>query len=87
VGCTAFPQYITVTAAITTNGPATVKWRWETSENEVFDKDPLLYLEGSSQPVLLYYKVSAARDYWIQVHILSPNDTIGRSLFRVTCTP
>jgi len=87
VSCSAFPQYVTATAAITTNGPATVLWRWETSEGEAFDKDPLLYLEGSSQPVLLYYKVSAAKDYWIQIHILAPNDTTGRQIFKATCVP
>jgi hypothetical protein len=87
ISCGAFPQYINVTAAITTNGPATVTWRWETSEGETFDKDPLLYLEGNSQPVLLYYRVSAAKDYWLQVHILSPNDTTGRTTFKATCVP
>ena len=87
VACGSFPQYVTVTAAITTNGPATVTWRWETSEGEVFDKDPLLYLEGSSQPVLLYYRVNSAKDYWLQVHILSPNDTIGQAIFKATCVP
>jgi hypothetical protein len=64
-----------------------VKWRWETSEGEAFDKDPLLYLEGSSQPVLLYYKVNGAKDYWIQIHILAPNDTTGRQIFKATCVP
>jgi hypothetical protein len=87
VPCASFPQYVTATAAITTNGPATVKWRWETSEGEAFDKDPLLYLEGSSQPVLLYYKVNGAKDYWIQIHILAPNDTTGRQIFKATCVP
>ena len=87
VSCSAFPQYITITASITTNGPANVKWRWETSEGETFDKDPLLYLEGSSQPVLLYYKVNTAKDYWFQIHILSPNDTTGQTVFKATCTP
>jgi hypothetical protein len=87
VSCSAFPQYVTVAAAITTNGPATVTWRWETSEGEIFDKDPLLYLEGNSQPVLLYYKVNIAKDYWFQVHILSPNDTTGQTVFKATCTP
>jgi hypothetical protein len=87
VSCDAFPQYITVTAAITTNGPTTVTWRWETSEGETFDKDPLLYLEGSSQPGLLYYRVNAAKDYWLQVHILSPNDMTGQTTFKATCVP
>ena len=87
VSCGSFPQYVTVTAAITTNGPTTVTWRWETSEGETFDKDPLLYFEGSSQPVLLYYKVNVAKDYWFQVHILSPNDTTGQTVFKATCIP
>ena len=87
VSCSSFPQYIIVTADITTNGPATVTWRWETSEGEVFDKDPLLYLEGSSQSVLLYYRVNAAKDYVLQVHILSPNDTTGQTTFKATCVP
>jgi len=87
VPCASFPQYVTATAEITTNGPATVTWRWETSEGEMISKDPLLYLEGRSQPVLIYYKVNAAKDYWIQVHILSPNDIIGQAIFKATCVP
>jgi len=87
ISCNSFPQYVTATGAITTNGPATVNWRWETSEGEFFAGEPLLYLEGSSQPVLLYYKVNAAKDYSIQIHILSPNDTTGMTLFKATCVP
>jgi hypothetical protein len=87
ISCSSFPQYITVTAEIITNGPATVIWRWETSEGEIVEKDPLLYLEGGSQSVLLYYQLNAAKDYWIQAHALSPNDTTGRRVFKVTCLP
>ncbi len=87
VSCSAFPQYVTVTAEIFTNGPATVNWRWETSEGEVFTRDPLLFLEASSQGVLLSYKVNSARDYLIQVHSLAPNDTNDGVLFKATCVP
>jgi len=87
VSCNSFPQYITVTAEITVNGPTTVTWRWETSEGEVFDKDPLLYLESGSQSVLLYYKIASARDYWIQARALTPNDAAGRAIFKATCVP
>jgi hypothetical protein len=76
-----------VTAEIFSNGPTTVNWRWETSEGETLDKDPLLYLEGGSQSVLLYYKVNTAKDYWFQVHALSPNDIAGRTVFKATCVP
>jgi hypothetical protein len=87
VSCTAFPQYVIVNADITTNGPATVTWRWETSEAETIGANPILFLETSSQSDFLYYKVTAAKDYWIQVHILSPNDITGRVIFKATCTP
>lgn len=87
VSCKAFPQYVGITAQITTNGPSNVTWRWESSIGETISKDPLLFLEGGSQTVQLYYKVSSVNDYWIQVHVLSPNDTTGRANFRVTCVP
>jgi hypothetical protein len=87
VSCTAFPQYIIVNADIMTNGPGTVTWRWETSEGEAVAANPLLYLETGSQGDFIYYQVRAAKDYWIQVHILSPNDITGRVTFKATCTP
>src|SRR5262249_13323260 len=87
VSCTAFPQYITITVAITTNGPTMVTFRWETSEGEAINADPLLFLEASSKSVFVYYKIPAAKDYWIQVHILSPNDISSRTTFKATCVP
>jgi hypothetical protein len=87
VSCDAFPQYVTATARIFTNGPTNVVWRWESSDGEAFDKDPLLYLDGSSQSVQLYYKVKGVNDYWLAVHILSPNDMSGKAYFKATCVP
>ena len=87
VGCQSFPQYVTVDADIETNGPATVTWRWETSEGETIDKDALAYYEFGSQSVFIHYKINAAKDYWIQIHILAPNDITGRATFKATCTP
>ena len=87
VSCNAFPNYVTATAEIFVNGPTNVIWRWESSDGEAFDKEPLLFLEASSQAVQLYYKVKGANSYWLDVHILSPNDTTGRAYFKVTCVP
>jgi hypothetical protein len=85
VPCGSFPNYVTVTATIFTNGPANVTWRWESSEGETYDKDPLLFLEGGSQVVQLYYRVNGVNNFWLEVHILSPNDMTGRAYFKVTC--
>lgn len=87
VSCTAFPQYVTVNVDITTTGPTTVVFQWETSEGESISADARLFLETGSQSAFIYYKITSARDYWIQVHILSPNDTTGRATFKATCVP
>ncbi|MEP7134661.1 MAG: hypothetical protein ABI904_06985 [Chloroflexota bacterium] len=87
VACTAFPQYVTVNADITVNGPATVAFRWETSEGESIGADSLLFLEAGTQSAFIYYKIVAAKDYWIDVHILAPNDTSSRTTFKATCVP
>ena len=87
VSCAAFPQYVTVNVDITTNGPTTVAFRWETSEGEEIGADSLLFLETGSQSAFLYYKIAVARDYWLQVHILAPNDTTSRATFKATCLP
>ena len=87
VACTAFPQYVTVNADITVNGPATVAFRWETSEAEAIGADPLQFLEVGTQSAFIYYKVVSAKDYWIDVHILGPNDISSRALFKAICVP
>lgn len=87
VSCNAFPQFVVVTADIFANGPTTVDWRWETSEGEAFTVEPLLFLESGSQGVFISYRVNTAKDYWIQVRILYPNDTTGQANFKATCVP
>ena len=87
VSCEAFPQYVTVNADIVTNGPTTVMFRWETSEGETISADELLYLEAGTKSAFIYYKLNAAKDYWIQVHVFAPNDTGNRIVFKATCTP
>jgi hypothetical protein len=87
VSCQAIPQYVTINVILKVNGPTTVKFQWETSEGEIFPADPLLYLEASSNGSFLYYRVKSAKDYWFQVHILSPNDMSNRITFRTTCVP
>lgn len=87
VACDAFPQYFTVSAELFVNGPASVNWQWETSEGEVIPGDALQFYESGSQVVRVYYTVNAARDYWLQLHVLAPNDLADRGFFKVTCVP
>lgn len=87
VPCGSFPVYVTATAEVSVNGPSSPVWRWETSEGETIQKDPLLFLEGGAQTVQLYYRVNRADNYWIMLHVLAPNDITGRANFKVTCVP
>jgi len=87
VSCNSFPHYVTANADITANGPAIVTWRWETSEGETIDRGALQYFESGSLSVFLNYTVNTGKDYWIQVHILAPNDVTGRGTFKVICVP
>jgi uncharacterized protein YraI len=87
VACNAFPQFVVANAEITANGPTTVTWRWETSEGEQINADSLLFLEAGSQGVFVSYRVNVAKDYWIQVRILSPNNATGQANFKATCVP
>ena len=87
VACDALPQVVNVTAEIATNGPTSVNWRWETSAGEFSSEDPLTFLEGGTQVIKDQYQVASANDYWIQVHVLNPNDKTGRVYFKVNCSP
>jgi len=87
VACDAFPQAVTVSAQITTNGPSIVTWRWESSTGTVSDEKNLLFEEGGTKTVQEYYQVNSANDYSIQIRTLLPNVLIGQANFKVTCEP
>src|SRR5574341_1273440 len=87
VACNAFPKVVVVSAQITTNGPAIVIWRWESSTGTVSDEKNLLFEEGTTKTVQEFYQVNSANDYSIQIRTLSPNVLIGQAHFKVTCEP
>ena len=87
VNCAAFPQLVSASAEITTNGPSVVTWRWETSAGEVSAEDTLLFESEGTKSVQDYFNMWSANDYWINLHVLLPNDRTGGANFRVTCVP
>ena len=87
VNCGAFPQSISASAQITTNGPSVVTWRWETSAGDVSVEETLLFESEGTKSVQDYFNVWSANDYWINLHVLLPNDRSGGENFRVTCVP
>jgi len=87
VSCNAFPQFVSAGAEITSNGPAVVTWRWETSWGEVSREETLLFESEGTKSVQGYFRVSSANDYWINLHVLLPNDRADGAYFKVTCVP
>jgi len=87
VGCAAFPQTVGVTSQITVNGPTIITWRWETSAADVFEDETLLFESEGTKEVRTILTVWSANDYWVDVHVLIPNDRSGGANFKVTCVP
>ena len=87
VGCNAFPQSVIITAQITTSGPASVTWHWESSTGEKSPEKKLLFEAGTTKVVQDYYQVKNANDYAIQVWTSTPNALVGQANFKAVCTP
>jgi hypothetical protein len=87
VGCNSFPQTVNVTGQITANGPTLVTWRWETSAGDVSDEKTLLFESEGTKEVREILSVWNVNDYWVNLHVLIPNDRSGGVVFKVTCVP
>jgi hypothetical protein len=87
VGCAAFPQIVNLTAQITVNGPTIITWKWETSAADVFPEETLLFESEGTKEVRKILTVWSANDYWVNLHVLIPNDRSGGANFKVTCVP
>lgn len=87
VACDALPQTVTISAAITTNGPTVVTWLWQSSAGKSSDQKQVLFEEGSTKIVRDYYSVYKIGDYSVQVKTIVPNVASGEANFKVICTP
>lgn len=87
IGCAAFPQTVNVTAQITANGPTIITWKWETNAGDVFPEETLLFESEGKKEVGIILTVWSAKDYWVNLHVLIPNDRSSGANFKVTCVP
>jgi hypothetical protein len=87
VGCAAFPQTVGVTSQVTVNGPTILTWKWETSAGDTFAEELLLFESEGTKEVRTILTVWSANDYWVNLHVLIPNDRSGGANFKVTCVP
>jgi hypothetical protein len=82
-----WPISVSFDGTIETNGPATVTYRWETSQGDVSGDITLVFTAFGAQAVTENYHIGAAADYWVRLHVLTPNDVKQRADYTVTCTP
>lgn len=87
VGCSAFPQTFRLVGEITANGPTIVTWRWESSNGYISESETLLFENEGTKEVLGSVTVWSVNDYWVNLHVLVPNDRSSGAYFKVTCTP
>lgn len=87
VNCDQFPQTVFFEAEITANGPALMTWKWEVSTGVSSDIGTLVFEEAGTQVINNYYQISAPNEYWVKLHILTPNELIEQVNFPVSCTP
>lgn len=87
IACDAFPQFVTIGAQITTNGPATVVWYWELSTGVVSPEKQIFFETSDTKTVRDYYQVNGVNDYRVQVRTTLPNTMVGEATFKVICTP
>ncbi len=88
VACDSFPRLVTISAEITTTGPANVIWMWmEESTGDASAEMNALFEEGGTKTVQDFYQVRSARDYTMVVQTILPNIVSGQATFKAVCTP
>ncbi|MBI5353461.1 MAG: hypothetical protein HZB50_12545 [Chloroflexi bacterium] len=87
VNCTQFPQNIFFEAQVTANGPTLLTWKWEASTGITSETETMIFQESGTQVINHFYLVGGANDYWMKLHILTPNETIKQVNIPVSCIP
>jgi uncharacterized protein YraI len=87
VNCDQFPQTVFFEAEITTNGPALMTWQWEASTGAISDIGTLVFEEAGTQVINEFYPINAPNEYWVKLHVLTPNEMVEQVDFPVSCTP
>lgn len=87
VNCSQFPQTVFFEAEVTTDSPTLLTWRWEVSTGVSSDVGTLVFEEAGTQIINEFYQISGPNEYWVKLHILTPNELIEQVNFPVSCTP
>ena len=87
VNCSQFPQTVFFEAKVTANGPTLLTWSWEASTGVTSDVGTMVFEEAGTQVINDFYPVGGPNEYWVKLHILTPNVLEEQVSFPVSCTP
>jgi hypothetical protein len=77
---------ITITGVIETNGPATVKWHFETEQGGSMASDTLEFKKANDKEVSTEFTpVLAAGTYWVRLVITAPNNDSAEVQYKIEC--
>jgi hypothetical protein len=86
-GCTFPYSPVDMTGTITTNGPATVEWHWETSQGNVSASSTLNFAKYDTLTVSDYVKYGSEGNYWVKLVVTKPNSMVAQAKYKVVCSP
>lgn len=87
VNCSQFPQTVFFEAKITANGPTLLTWSWEASTGAKSGVGTMIFEEAGTQIINEFYPIVGPNEYWVKLHILTPNTLEEQVNFPVSCTP
>lgn len=87
VNCSQFPQTVFFEAQVTTNGPTLLTWSWEASTGAASDVGTMVFEEAGTKVINEFYPIGGPNDYWVKLHILTPNVMDEQVNFPVSCAP
>jgi hypothetical protein len=72
---------------ITVNGPAIVKWHWETSQGDVSATDTFKFDQFGTRKIADYVKYGDKGNYWVKLVVTEPNSVVAEASYKVRCNP
>lgn len=85
-GCIGPVQPITIKGTIDTNGPTPVKYYFETEQGGKKSTEEINFKGADSKIVETTYTPPAgAGSYWVKLIVISPNDKIAETKYKIEC--
>jgi hypothetical protein len=85
-GCVGPVMPVTITGVIETNGPATVKWHFETEQGGSMASDTLEFKKANDKEVSTEFTpVLTAGSYWVRLVITAPNNDSAETKYKIEC--